>query len=139
MSNEGTIKTSLLLILLKCIVGYSNGSESLTGELFSNYELLNKLFQFFRYLSYSVFHDICQKVCKETILFELKFKKSISRCSILQVIRMSNFVMRPFEYKLKKSKNFFISVAVFSEIKNDDILNFSWIKYFGNDFLFLIK
>ena len=107
MSNEGTIKTSLLLILLKCIVGYSNGSESLTGELFSNYELLNKLFQFFRYLSYSVFHDICQKVCKETILFELKFKKSISRCSILQNMRMSNFVilkLRPFEYKVKSWK-----------------------------------
>ena len=41
------------------------------------------------------------------ILFELKFQKSISRCSILQKISMSNFVIikwRPFEYKVKSWK-----------------------------------
>ena len=38
-----------------------------------------------------------------------------------------------------KVKNLSIFGAVFSEIKNADILNFSWIKYFGNDFSFLIK
>ena len=57
-SIEGNIKTSILLILLKCfVVGYSNGNESFTGRLFSNYGLLNKLFHFFQYLIYSVFHD----------------------------------------------------------------------------------
>ena len=46
----------------------------------------------------------CQKVYEETIPFQLNFQKSISRCSILQKIRMSNFVIlkwRPFEYKVK--------------------------------------
>ena len=58
LSNEGNIKASILLILLKCIiVGYSNGNESFTGRLFSNYGLLNMLFHFFRYLIYSVFHE----------------------------------------------------------------------------------
>ena len=109
MSNEGNIKTSVLLILLKCIVvGYSNGNESFTGRLFSNYGLLNKLFHFFSTSHlYCFSRHFCQKVHKETILFELKFQKSISRCSILQKIRMSNFVIlkwRPFEYKIKSWK-----------------------------------
>ena len=84
-------------------MGYSNGNESFTGRLFSNYEPLNMLFHFFRYLTYSA-RDFCQKVYEETILFQLKFQKSISRCSILQKIKMSNFVIlkwRPFEYKVK--------------------------------------
>ena len=52
------LKPDFLLILLKCIVlGYSNENESFTGRLFSNYGLLNKLFHFFQYLIYSVFHD----------------------------------------------------------------------------------
>ena len=52
LSIEGNIKTSILLILLKCFdVSYSNGNESFTGRL------LNKLFHFFQYLIYSVFHD----------------------------------------------------------------------------------
>ena len=55
--NEGNIKDSISLILLKYIVlVYSNGNESFTGRLFSNYEPLNMLFHFFRYLIYSVFH-----------------------------------------------------------------------------------
>ena len=48
--------------------------------------------------------DFCQKVYEETIHFQLKFQKSISRCSILQKIKMSNFVILkwwPFEYKVK--------------------------------------
>ena len=134
MSNKGNIKTSILLVLLKCIiVGYSNGNESFTGRLFSNYRLLNKLFHFFRYLIYTVFHDTFAK------RFIKKLVKSISRCSILKKNRMSNFVIqkwRPFEYKVKSWK-----ICPFSglEIKNADILNFSWIKYFGNDFSFLKK
>ena len=101
----------VLLILLKCIVvGYSNGNESFTCRLFSNYGPLNMLFQFhiFWYLLYSVFlQGFCQKVYEETILFQLKFQKSIPKCSILQKISMSNFVILkwgPFEYKVKSWK-----------------------------------
>ena len=117
MSNQGNIKTSTLLVLLKRIVGYFNGNESFTEGLFLNYRLLNKLFYFFRYLIFSVFHNTCQKVYKKAILFELKFQKSISRCSILHKIRMSNFVMWPFEYKVKSWKICPFLGLFFSEIK----------------------
>ena len=53
------------------------------------------------------FTTLISNVFKETILVQLKFQKSISRCSILQKIRMSNFVIlkwRPFEYKVKSWK-----------------------------------
>ena len=63
LSDEGNIKTSILLILLKCIVvGYSNGNESFTSWLFSNYGLLNMLLHFFRYLIYSIFHETLSKI-----------------------------------------------------------------------------
>ena len=42
LSNRGNIKDSILLILLKgIVVGFSNGNESFTVWLFSNYEPLN--------------------------------------------------------------------------------------------------
>ena len=70
--------------------------------------------------------DFCQKVYEETILFQLKFQKPISRYSILQKIKMSNFVrLKWLPFEGKKLKNLFIFGAVFSEIKNADILNFS--------------
>ena len=96
---------------------------------------------------YSIFFDISfivfftrllSKVYEETFLFQLKFQKPISRCSILQKIRMFNFVIlkwRPFEYKIKSLKRW----DCFFKNKNTGILNFSWIKYFDNDFPFLIK
>ena len=76
MSNEGNIKASILLILLKCIiVGYSNGNESITSRLFSNYGLLNMLFHFIRYLIYSVFHNTFGKrFMKELSFFSSNFK-----------------------------------------------------------------
>ena len=101
LSNEGNIKTSVLLILLKPIaVGYSNGNESFTGRLFSNKVVFTgrlfstgRRFRFFRYLIYSVFHEtFVKKFMKNLSFFSSNFKKSISRCSILQKIRMSNFV-----------------------------------------------
>ena len=109
MPNEGNIKASILLILLKCIfVGCFNGNESFTGRLFSNYGPLNMLFHFFSISRlYCFSKDFCQKVYEEIILFQLKFQKPISRCSILQKIKMSNFVIlkwRPFEYKVKSWK-----------------------------------
>ena len=141
MSNEGNIKASILLILLKCIVvGYSNGNESFTGRLFSNYGPLNMLFHFFRYLIYIiVFFTRLLSKSLWNYPFSAQISKSISRYSILQKIRMSNFVIlkwRPFEYKVK---NLPVFGAVFSEIKKCWHFEFSWIKYFGNDFSFLIK
>ena len=63
-------------MLLKCIVvGYSNGNESFTGRLFSNYGPLNMLFHFFRYLIYSVFHDTFVKsFMKKLSFFSSNFK-----------------------------------------------------------------
>ena len=138
MPNEGNIKASILLILLKCLfVGCSNGNESFTDSLFSNYGPLNMLFIFFD-ISFIVFlsKDFCQKVYEETIHFQFKFKKLIPRCSILNKIRMPNFVIlkwRPFEYKVKSGKICPVFGAVFSEIKKCWYFEFSWIKYFGND------
>ena len=76
MSNEGNIKTSILLILLKCIVaGYSNGNESFTGRLFSNYGSLNTLFHFFLYLIYSVFYKtFVKKFMQKLSFFSSNFK-----------------------------------------------------------------
>ena len=76
LSNEGNIKISILLILLKCIiVGYSNGNESFIGGLFSNYGLLNKLFHFLQYLIYSVFHEtFVKRFMKKLSFFSSNFK-----------------------------------------------------------------
>ena len=76
MSNEGNIKASILLILLKYIVvGYSNGNESFTSTLFSNYGSLNTLFHFFRLLIYSVFHEtFVKKLMKKLSFFSSNFK-----------------------------------------------------------------
>ena len=106
-----------------------------------------------RWICFSIFFDISFIVLftrllpeifwrKNSILFQLKFQKSVSRCSTLQKIGMSYFVIlkwRPYEYKIKMLKNLSTFGAVFSEIRNADILNLSWIKYFGNDFSFLKK
>ena len=128
MSNEGNIKASILLIVLKFIVvGCSNGNEvsqvgcfQITG----------------RWICYSIFFDIsfivfftrfCAKGYWEIILFELKFQKFISRCSILLKFSMSNFVIlkwRPFEYKVKSWKICPFVELVFQKWKNNDILNF---------------
>ena len=65
-----------MLILLKCIVvGYSNGNESFTGRLLSNYGPLNMLFHFFRYLIYSVFHEtFVKKFMKKLSFFSSNLK-----------------------------------------------------------------
>ena len=74
LSSKGNIKTSISLILLKCnVVGYSNGNDSFTGRLFSNYGLLNMLFHFFRY-HHSVFHD--KSFMKKMSFFSSNFKIS---------------------------------------------------------------
>ena len=65
-----------MLILWKCIVvGYSDGNESFTGSLFSNYGPLNMLFHFFRYLSYSVFREtFVKKYIKKLSFFSSNFQ-----------------------------------------------------------------
>ena len=135
MSNEGNIKASILLILLKCIVVVvlmetkvsQVGCFQITGRwiCYSNFFDISFIVFFTRLLSKSLW----------TTPFRLNFQKSISRCSILRKIRMSNFVI----LNGKNLKNGSIFRVVFSEIKNADILDFSWIKYFGNDFSFLKK
>ena len=60
--------------------------------------------------------DFCQKVYEETILFQLIFQKSISRCSIVHICpHLELFFQKCWHFES------------------------SWIKYFGNDFSFLIK
>ena len=132
MSNEGNIKASILLILLKCIfVGCSNGNESFTGRLFSNYGPLNMLFHFFRYLIYSVFHEtFVKQFMTKLSFFSSNFKNPFQDVVYYRKLWCLTlwYWNVPFEYKMKSGK-LPIFGAAFSEIKNDDILNFSWIKY----------
>ena len=110
MSNEGNIKASILLIPLKCIAScYSNWKESFTGRLFSNQGPLKMLFHFFFFfdiLFIVFFTRLLSKIYEKAILFQLKFKKSISRC-ILQEIRRSNILILkwgPLKHKVKSWK-----------------------------------
>ena len=62
--------------------------------------------------------DFCQKVYEETIHFQLKFQKSISKCSILQKIKIVILKWQPFEYKVKSLKICpFWGLGFFSEVK----------------------
>ena len=76
LSNQGKIKVSILLILLRYIFeGYSNWNESFTSRLFSNCGPLNMLFRFFQYLIYSVFHKtFVKKFMKKLSFFSSNFK-----------------------------------------------------------------
>ena len=117
LSNEGNIKASIFLILLKCIVvAYFNGNVSFTGRLFKvraveyaiPFLFYFILFYFIWYLIYSVFHEA----------FVKKFMKKLSF--------FSSNLKNPFG-------------AVFSETKRCWHFEFLWIKYVGNDFSFLIE
>ena len=83
---------------------YSNRNEKFDGQALFKLRAVEYAIPFFSISNLWYFsRDFCQKVY-ETILFQLKFQKSISRYSILQKIRMSNFVILkwwPFEYKVK--------------------------------------
>ena len=143
MSNEGNIKASILLILLKCIVvGYSNGNEIFTGRLFSNYESLNVLFHFFRYLIYSVFHEtFVKKFMKKLSFFSSNLKyqfQDVVHYRKLGCLTLWYWNGCPLNIRQKVEKCVHFCDCFFRK-KNDDILNFSWIKYFGNDFSLLKK
>ena len=49
--------------------------------------------QTYNFWDFQLSNKFCEKFYEETILFQLKFQKPISRCSILQKIKMSNFMM----------------------------------------------
>ena len=92
----GNIKASILLILLKWIVlDYSNGNESFSDRLFQITSRWIWYSIFFRYLIYSVCFswDFCQKTYEKTVLFQLQFQKSNSRCSMLLKIKKSNIMI----------------------------------------------
>ena len=103
--NERNIATSLLMIHLKwTLVHYAN----------LNSNTINKPHLRAVKYAFSFFFDFFFIFILATLLsknlwknYYYKFPKFVSRCSILQNIRMSNFVMlkwRPFEYKTKSQK-----------------------------------
>ena len=70
-------------LLLKCIVAsYSNGNESFTGRLFSNYGPLNMLFHLFRHLIYIVSYEAFVK----KFIKKLSFLNSNSKNSFQYVV-----------------------------------------------------
>ena len=143
MPNEGNIKASVLLILLKCIfVGYSNGNESFTGRLFSNYGPLNMLFRFFRYLIYSVFHKaFVKEFMKRLCFFSSNFKNLFQDVVYYRKLGCLNLWYwngspLNIRYKVEKFVRFW---GCFFRNKKCWQFEFTWIKYFSNDFSFLIK
>ena len=134
-----------MLILLKCIiVSYSNGNESFTGRLFSNYGPLNMLFHFFQYLIfYSVFHGtFFKKVMNKLSFFSSNFKNTFQ--DVVYYRRLTylpqywNVILkcRPFEYEVKSWK-ICPFLGLFFQYKK--MLSF-WIisiKHFGNDFSYM--
>ena len=123
----------ILLTLLKCIVvGYSNGNESFTGRLFSNYGSLNMLFHIFRYLIYSVLHETFVKEFVKLSFFSSNFK--IPFQDIVYYRKLGCLTL--WYWKIGKFVRFW---GCFFRNKKCWYFGFSWIKYFGNDFSFLIK
>ena len=89
------------------------------------------LFYFFRYLIYSVFHQTFVKMfMKKPSFFSSNFKNPFQ--DVVCYRKLGCLIS--WYYKTLSTFG-----AAFSEIKNADILNFSWIKYLGNYFSFLIK
>ena len=141
LSNEGNIKASILLTLLKgIVVGYSNGNDSFAGRLFSSCGLLNMLFHFFDI--YGVFHEtFVKKFMKKLSFFRSNFKNQFQdvvyyrklRCLTLAILKW-----RPFEYNVKIWKICPFLGLFFQKWKTQTFW-ILWIKYFGNDLWFLIK
>ena len=127
------------MLLKYIVVDYSNGNERFAGRLFSNYGPLNMLFYFFQYLIYSVFHETFIKKFMKLSFFSLNFKnpfQDIVYYRKLGCLTLWYWNGGPLNIRLK---NLSVSGAVFSEIKKCRHFEFSWIKYFGNDFSFLKK
>ena len=128
MSNEESIKASILLMLLKCIVAsYSNGNKSFTGRLFPNYRPLSMLFHFFftiSHLYYSVFHETFVKKFTKLSFFSSNFKNPFQ--DIVYYRKLGYWNSGPLN-KGKKLKNFSVFGVLFSEIKKCWHFKFSWI------------
>ena len=114
--NERNISIFLVMIHLKCtVVHYFNLNSSSLNKPFLNYGPLNMFFFSISYLRLFQ-RGFCQENYEVTIFFQYKFPKFISRCSILQNIRMSYSVIlkwRHFEHKAKFKK-----MASFLQVQN---------------------
>ena len=75
--NERNITTSLLMIHLKCaVVHYANLNSSSINKPFLNYEPLNMLFRFFRFLIYVDFNEAFVKKFMKLLFFKTNFQTS---------------------------------------------------------------
>ena len=97
---------------------------------------------FFLYLIYSVFHEtFVPKFMKKLSIFSSNFKNSFQ--AVVYYRKLGCPTLWCWNGALwiegKKLKNLSVFGAAFSEIKKCWHFEFSWIKYFGNDFSFLIK
>ena len=131
LSNEGNVKASILLILLKCIVvGYSNGNESFKGGCF---QITG------HWICYYIFSDISFIVFFTRLLskilwrsypfFSSNFKNPSQDVVYYRKLRcLTSWYWNGSPFEGKKLKKLSIFGVVFTEIKNADILNFSWIK-----------
>ena len=137
MSNEGNIKASILLILLKCIaVGYSNGNESFTGRLFSNYGSLNTLFHFFLYLIYSVFYKtFVKKFMQKLSFFSSNFKNPFQDVVYYRKLGcLTLWYWNGAPLNVQKVEKFVRFWGCFFRNKNFLTFWVSWTKCFGNHF-----
>ena len=93
--NESNITTSPLMIHLKCtVVHYADLNSSCKNKPILNYGSSNMLFRFSQFVIHVYFNEtFVKKTYEIAIIFWYKFPKFISRCSILQNIRMSNLVI----------------------------------------------
>ena len=124
--NERNITISLSVTQLKCtVVHYANLNSNSTNKPYctcrAEYVIL-----FFSISYLCLFsRGFRQKRYQKTIIFQCKFPKFISRCSILQNIRMSNLVILKwwsFKYKVKFEKkpiSFNSKIGIFEKFLKD--------------------
>ena len=88
--NERNITTSILIIHLKCtVLHYANPNSSSINQLYLR-AVEYAISFFFDFLYTFILTWLLSKTLKKTIIFQYKFPKFISRCSMLQNIMMSN-------------------------------------------------
>ena len=99
------------MIHLKCtVVRYANLSSSSINKPFLKNGPLNMLVHFFQFPIMFIFMRLLSKTLQKRF-FQYKFLKFISKCSILQNIRMPNIVILtwwPFEFKAEFEKASFV-------------------------------
>ena len=87
--NERNIKTSLLVVLLKCtVVHYANLNSSSKNKAFLNYGSLNMLFRFFQFLLYVYFNEtFVKKLMKQLSSFNTNFQNSFEDVVYCRILR----------------------------------------------------